>query len=253
LTCIIGAGLAYEGLRLLITAGPANLPRLNEISLDGHALAFTLAISVLSGLLFGSIPAFKYAGGCIAPGVTRAQQAILDKVAAIPGVRAAGFPGSLPLEGIEPNWDSITATIARTSFTLFMLAIAGAMALLLGLVGIYGVIAYAVSQRRREIGIRLALGAESGDVKRMFVRHGLALAGIGMAIGLPAAALMKSLLFGISPLDPLAFATAPAVLVFAAALASFLPASAGGHGGPCRGAQGRMNRAFSFQQSAFSF
>ena len=109
-----------------------------------------------------------------------------------------------------------------------MLAIAGAMALLLGLVGIYGVIAYSVSQRRREIGIRLALGAEPANLKRLFVRHGLALAGIGIAIGLPAAAglmrLIRSLLFGTSPLDPLAFAAAAAVLVIAAALASFLPA-----------------------------
>jgi predicted permease len=466
----LGIGLAYVGLRLLIAAGPANLPRLNEISLDGRALAFTTAITVLSGLLFGSIPAFKYAGGRIAVGgrtltasrerhrtrgilvvaqvalalvlligsglmirtlqalhhiepgfsrpeqiqtlrvaipffqmqdaerITRMQNEILDKLAAIPGVTSAGFASTLPLEGIEPNWDGIVAegqgdplaaanvelpplrffknvspgyframgtrivagrelawsdvynqrhfalvsenlarevwgspanalgkrfveipgtpwwevigvaqdvrensvdqkppaivywptmmanlfgpgplnavrsaafvvrsdlagteslvkqiqqavwsvngtlpvasprtmqdmysrSLARTSFTLVMLGIAGAMALLLGLVGIYGVIAYAVSQRRREIGIRLALGAESRDVKRMFVRHGLALAGIGVAIGLPAAAglvrLMKSLLLGISPLDPLAFATAPAVLVLGAALASFLPA-----------------------------
>jgi putative ABC transport system permease protein len=109
-----------------------------------------------------------------------------------------------------------------------MLAIAGAMALLLGLVGIYGVIAYSVSQRRREIGIRLALGAEPANLKRVFVRHGLALAAIGIAIDLPASAglmrLLKSLLFGISALDPTAFAAAASVLAIAAGLASFLPA-----------------------------
>jgi ABC-type antimicrobial peptide transport system permease subunit len=109
-----------------------------------------------------------------------------------------------------------------------MLAIAGAMALLLGLIGIYAVIAYAVSQRRREIGIRLALGAAPARLQGRFVRHGVRLAVVGVGIGLPAAAalvrLMKSLLFGISPLDPLAFAIAPAVLVFAAVLASLLPA-----------------------------
>ena len=97
-------------------------------------------------------------------------------------------------------------SLARTSFTLVMLAIAGAMALLLGVVGIYGVMSYAVSQRTREIGIRLALGAEPRALKRMFVRSGLALVGTGVAIGLAAAAglarLMSSLLFGISPAGP---------------------------------------------------
>ena len=119
-------------------------------------------------------------------------------------------------------------SMARTSFTLVMLAIAGAMALLLGIIGIYGVIAYAVSQRRREIGIRLALGAPQSELRRMFVRYALALAGIGVAIGLVAAAsltrLMSSLLFGISPLDPLTYAAVPVVLLAAALLASYLPA-----------------------------
>ena len=80
--------------------------------------------------------------------------------------------------------DVYDQSLARTSFTLVMLAIAGSMALLLGIVGIYGVISYAVSQRRREIGIRVALGAQQGELKRMFVRHGLVLAGVGVAIGL---------------------------------------------------------------------
>jgi ABC-type antimicrobial peptide transport system permease subunit len=119
-------------------------------------------------------------------------------------------------------------SLARISFTLVMLGIAGVMALVLGIVGIYGVIAYAVSQRRREIGIRLALGAQQGELKRMFVLSGLALAGTGVAIGLAAAIgltrLMKSLLFGISPLDPLTYVAAPVVLVAATILASYLPA-----------------------------
>ena len=97
-------------------------------------------------------------------------------------------------------------SLARTSFTLVMLAIAGGMALALGLLGIYGVIAYIVSQRSREIGIRLALGAEPRDVGRMFVRHGLKLAGLGVAIGLVAALgvtrLMASLLFGVGADGP---------------------------------------------------
>jgi len=109
-----------------------------------------------------------------------------------------------------------------------MLAIAGSMALALSLIGIYGVISYAVSQRTREIGIRLALGAEKRELRWMFVRSALVLTGIGIAVGLGAAAatarLMTALLFGVSPLDPLSFAAVPLVLVGAAALASFLPA-----------------------------
>ncbi len=460
----LGVGLAYEGLRLLVSIGPTNLPRLSEISLDGRVLAFTVLLSLLSSLLFGLIPAVKYAGPrtsaalrsagrtssasrerhrtrnilvvaqvamalvllvsaglmirtflalrTVEPGfthaehlqtmrisippsliaeklrVTRMQNNIADKLAAIPGVTSVGFASGLPMEGIEPDWDAVVAegqsygadeipplrlfknvspgffktagtrmvagreltwtdvygsrpvamvsenlarelwgappaavgkrirefrqwfevigvvqdvrengvhekapaivywptmvgdtyfgqvrtvtfvvrsdrtgtegflnqirqavwsvnpslplasvrtmrdiydgSLARTSFTLVMLGIAGGMALLLGLVGIYGVISYAVSQRRREIGIRLALGAQQGELMRMFVRHGLVLVGIGVAIGLVAAIglmqLMKSLLFGISPLDPLTYAAVPVVLVAAAVLASYLPA-----------------------------
>ncbi|HEY7336870.1 MAG TPA: ABC transporter permease [Bryobacteraceae bacterium] len=120
------------------------------------------------------------------------------------------------------------SSMQRTSFTLVLLAIAGAMALLLGVVGIYGVIAYAVSQRTREIGIRIALGAEPGGLRRMFVRRGLLLALTGAAIGLGAAAaatrLMKTLLFGVTALDPVTFAAVALVLIGAAALASYLPA-----------------------------
>ncbi len=458
----LGVGLAYEALRFLVAMGPANLPRLGEISLDGRALVFTVAISLLSGLLFGLIPALKYAGPRISttlrsagrsmsvsrerhrarnilvvaqvamalvllvsaglmirtfqalrtvepgfthpehlqtmrtsiPGslvpemqrVTRIQNEIVDKLAAIPGVTAVGFASAAPMEGIEPDWDAIyiegrnygeeipplrlfkkvspdffrtegtrmiagreftwtdiygtkpsamvsenlarelwgspaaaigkrirnyhnwweiigvvedvrengvhakapatvywpvmlgnldgptrdvtfvirsdrTGTegflnevrlavwsvnaslpvaavrtmqdlyadsLARTSFTLVMLGMAGAMALVLGIIGIYGVISYAVSQRRREIGIRLALGAQPDELRRMFVRHGFVLAGIGVAIGLAAAAglmqLMKSLLFGISPWDPITYSAVPLVLVAAAVLASYLPA-----------------------------
>jgi predicted permease len=466
----LGIGVATAGLQLLVAIGPANLPRLTEISFDSRALLFTLLLAVLSGLLFGLIPAVKYAGPKISaalgsagrtasvsrqrhrtrnllvvgqvalalvllvsaglmirtfqalrtvdPGftspaqlqtlrtvippsliqdaerVTRTQNDILDKLAAIPGVTSVGFANGMPMEGSIANWDSIYAegqtiapneipplrlykyvspgffhaagtrlvagrdltwaevygfrsealvsenlaremwgspaaavgkrirefpgmpwlevigvvqnvfenglqekapeivywptlgrgyfptprptarpdatfvirsdragtesfvdqirqavwsvnaslpvaqvrtmqeiydrSMARTSFTLVMLGIAGAMALVLGVIGLYGVIAYAVSQRRREIGIRLALGAEPSELKRMFVRHGLTLACIGVAIGLGAAAglmhLMKSLLFGISPLDPLTYAAVPIVLVAAAVLASYLPA-----------------------------
>jgi ABC-type antimicrobial peptide transport system permease subunit len=118
--------------------------------------------------------------------------------------------------------------MARTSFTLVMLAIAGAMALLLGVTGIYGVIAYSVSQRTREIGIRMALGAQRREITRMFVRYGLGLTAIGIACGLAAAMaltrLMGSLLFEVSPVDPLTYVAVCLSLTAAAMLASYVPA-----------------------------
>jgi predicted permease len=464
-----GVGVAYAGLRLLTAAGPENLPRLSEISLDAWSVLFTLVVSVLSGLLFGSVPVLRYvqsprrlsllgamrtasvsrerqhgrnvlvmaqvamalvllisavlmirtfdAMQKVDPGfsepasvqvmrisipdtlvkdsmtVVRVQNSILDKLAAIPGVSSVGFAASVPMSGAEPGWNQILAegkvdssdnapmryfnfispgyfrtagtrivagrdftwaeiynmrpigimseglarelwgspqaaigkrfrewegmpwhevvgvaqdvrengvdqmspatvywpsimhdiygpgsfdarrtvyfamrtpragtqaligevqqavwqvnsnlpvadvstmqelysdSMARTSFTLVMLAIAGTMALALGILGIYGVISYAVSQRTREIGIRMALGAKRNELVWMFVRSALVLTAIGTVIGLGAAAglmqLMRTLLFGISPLDPVTFVAVPVVLVVAAALAGYLPA-----------------------------
>jgi ABC-type antimicrobial peptide transport system permease subunit len=109
-----------------------------------------------------------------------------------------------------------------------MLAIAGGMALLLGVVGIYGVISYSVSQRSKEIGIRMALGARQEALTQMFLRHGLALAGIGVACGLVTSIalmrVMSSLLFEVSSVDPLTYGAVSIGLVMAAALASYLPA-----------------------------
>jgi predicted permease len=467
---VLAVGVAWLGLRLLIAAGPVDLPRLTEISLDARSLGFTLLLAVFSGLFFGSIPAWKYAhtraslpmenAGRMAtagrsrqrsrrvlvvaqvamalvlmvsallmirtfmtlrnvePGfadaervqtmrisipeqliadpqmVMRTENSISDRLAAIPGVSSVGFAAAVPMEGIDPNWDqiyvegktcqggepplqfynyvspgyfhtmgtrlvagrdftwadtyglrpvlivsenfaritwgsataaigkrvrqfsnrpweevigvvedvrhhgvdekapatiywpvmlsnpytqqpSIAATrsvtfaihssragtesflnqvqqavwsvngslpvastrtmqeiyaqsMARTSFTLVMLAIAGTMALALSLIGIYGVISYAVSQRTREIGIRLALGAQKSELSWMFVRSALVMTIAGVVIGMCAATaltqLMRSLLFGISPLDPITYVIVPLVLAMAALLASYLPA-----------------------------
>jgi putative ABC transport system permease protein len=135
---------------------------------------------------------------------------------------------NLPVFRVRTLKDLYDQSMARTSFTLVMLALAGGMALLLGIVGVYGVIAYAVSQRTREIGIRVALGAQASELRQMFVRQGLLLAGIGTALGMIAAAgltrLMSSLLFGVTALDPLTYAAVPVFLLAAAALASYIPA-----------------------------
>jgi len=466
----LAVGVAYSGLQLLAAFGPADLPRLSEVSLDARSLAFTFLLSLFSGLSFGSIPVWKYArvagsmtmGGTqrmatttrqhqrsrnflviaqvamalvllvssalmirtfaalrnVDPGfsaplnlqtmrisipdtlisdpvlVTRTQNNIADQIAAIPGVTSVAFARAVPMEGDDPNWDQLfiegknyqgaepplmmynyvspgfframgtrivagqdftwydlydlrprvmvsesfareswgsaasaigkrvkqfsdmpwqevigvvedvrvhgadktappiiywpamlhdpytstpaiaapnsvtfairtprtgeqgfitelqravysvnsdlplasirtmqeiySQSMARTSFTLVMLAIAGSMGLALSIIGIYGVISYAVSRRTREIGIRLALGAQKHELRWMFVRSALAMAGFGIAVGLIAASaivqLMKSLLFGVSPLDPWTFIVVPLVLTAAAALASHLPA-----------------------------
>jgi len=467
---VLAVGVAYAGLHLLVAFGPADLPRLSEVAIDARSLGFTLLLSIASGLLFGSIPAIKYAhtraaaalSGAnrtasagrarqrsrsilvvaqvamamlllvsallmirtfaalrnVEPGFTnpehlqtmrisiptslvqdpravaRIMNNIDDKISAIPGVQSVAYASVLPMEGFDPNadqlgvegkhyeggtppirlfdyvspayfdtvgthltagreftwsdvydlhdyvivsenfarenWGSASAAIgkrvrqfdsmpwqevigvvqdvrqhgvdeqappiiywpvmlkdpynpkpaieaqravtfairssragneslvadiqqavwsvngnlpvasvntmqqiyakslARTSFTLAMLAIAGAMALALGIIGIYGVISYAVSQRTREIGIRLALGAQKNELKWMFVRSALTLTVFGVVIGISAAAAltqtMKSLLFGISPLDPVTYLTVPLVLAAAAVLASYIPA-----------------------------
>jgi len=464
---VLGVGLAYVGVRGMAAAGPTNLPRLSEISIDARTLGFAFFLSVLSGLLFGLFPALKYAGQRTAlalrsaartisvslerhrarnllvmgqmamavvllasaglmirtfealrtvdPGftdaphlqllrisipdllvaeperVTRMQNEIVDKLRAIPGVSSAGFASEMPMEGFDSDWDAIYAqdktyaddeipplrlykhispgflrtagtgiiagreltwtevygrrpvvmvsenlaremwgtpstaigkrlrefpntpwyevigvvqdvrengvqekapeivywsslpidtrwadvwrtmtfairsdragtqsllneirqavwsvnsnlplasvrtmqdvfdqSVARTSFTLVMLAIAGAMAVALGMIGIYGVISYSVSQRRHEIGIRLAIGAQRRDVLRMIVREGAKTALAGVAIGMAAALvltqLMRSLLFGVSAQDPLTFASVAILLILVALVASYIPA-----------------------------
>jgi predicted permease len=134
---------------------------------------------------------------------------------------------NLPLSSVNTVDFFYKRSIARTSFTLIMLGVAGSMALLLGVVGIYGVIAYSVSQRTREIGIRMALGAQTRALTTMFVRHGLRLTAIGVVFGVIAAIavmrLMSTLLFNVSPVDPITYLVVCAGLVVPAWLASYLP------------------------------
>jgi hypothetical protein len=136
--------------------------------------------------------------------------------------------GELPVSGLRTMHEIESKALARASFTLTMLGIAAALALAIGIIGIYGVISYAVSQRMREMGIRLALGAQKSELRWLFIRSALVLVGIGLVIGFGAAAavaqLMSALLFGVRPLDPLSFTVVALVLAAAAALASYFPA-----------------------------
>jgi predicted permease len=137
--------------------------------------------------------------------------------------------GSLPVANFRTMTDIMAQSMAQTSFALVMLGIAGGVALLLGVVGIYGVIAYVASQRTKEIGIRIALGAMTGDVTRLFLRQGLLLAGVGIAIGVVAAGLatrvMTALLYGVGALDPVTYVAVALGLSATALLASYVPAA----------------------------
>jgi len=134
---------------------------------------------------------------------------------------------SIPVADVHTLGYFYTQSMARTSFTLVMLSVAGSMALLLGIVGIYGVIAYSVSQRTREIGIRMALGAQQKALTGMFVRQGLWLTGIGVACGLIGAfavmRLMSSLLFNVNPTDPITYVAVTIGVIFTAYVACYLP------------------------------
>jgi ABC-type antimicrobial peptide transport system permease subunit len=135
---------------------------------------------------------------------------------------------NLPLANVQTMQEILDDSMARTSFTLVMLGIAAGVALLLGAVGIYGVISYSVSQRTREIGVRMALGAARRDVNRLVLREGVPLIVAGLAFGLAAAfgltRLMSALLFGVSPVDPITFAAVSTALAAVALVASYLPA-----------------------------
>jgi predicted permease len=135
---------------------------------------------------------------------------------------------NLPLAFVRTQQDNYDRSLAGTSFALVMLGIAGLMAMLLAIIGIYGVTSYVVTQRTREIGIRMALGAHGRDVQRMFVRQVLVLSAAGLAIGLAAAValtrLMSSLLFETSTLDATTYAAVCLILVAGSMMATYLPA-----------------------------
>lgn len=153
-----------------------------------------------------------------------------DPNALLPQMRAAvgSVNPSLPLARVATLDELVDRSMARTSFTLVMLAIAAGVALFLSAVGIYGVLSYVVSQRTREIGVRMALGAEQADVRWMVLKQAAALAAGGVTIGVVAAAgltrLMASLLYGVDPIDLPTFGAVAVVLAVIALTASYIPA-----------------------------
>ena len=134
----------------------------------------------------------------------------------------------LPVTDIEPFPHALGQSIARERFRTFLLGSFSAMALVLAAVGIFGVVSYSASQRRQEIGIRMALGAQRGDVLRLILRQGAKLALLGLSIGIVFALLltrfMSSMLYGVSAKDPVIFGAVAAVLFGVALAACYIPA-----------------------------
>jgi ABC-type antimicrobial peptide transport system permease subunit len=135
---------------------------------------------------------------------------------------------NLPVTSVRTLQEIYDLSSARTTFAFLSLVVAAGASLALGVVGLYGVLSYTVSLRRREIAIRLALGGDQRSVRRRFVRYGVSLAGVGVAAGAVAAAgvtrLLASLLYGVRPFDAPTYGAVVAGLIFVAGLASYLPA-----------------------------
>ncbi len=154
----------------------------------------------------------------------------LELVALVPAIRSVieSIDADLPISDLRTMEEVVGDSLSRTSFTMSLLVLAAVIALFLGSVGIYGVISYVVSQRTSEIGVRMALGAGSADVRRMILMQGMRLAGAGVVIGLLAAAamgrLLTSLLYGVTPFDPLTFVGGSVIFLAVAALAAVIPA-----------------------------
>jgi len=161
--------------------------------------------------------------------VVRSSSEPIALTAAIRGAVDAVDP-KLAIGQVSTLQELVNRGSAQMAFTMVLLGVAAVVALMLGMVGVYGVMSYVVSQRTGEIGVRLALGAQPGSVAAMILRQGGVVAAVGAAIGLAAAVagsrLIESLLYGISPRDPLVFGVTTAALLLVAATACWLPARA---------------------------
>jgi ABC-type antimicrobial peptide transport system permease subunit len=140
----------------------------------------------------------------------------------------AGIDGQAVLDPVATLASQVEHSVGEPRFAAFVLVAFASLALLLAATGLYGVLSHGVEQRRREMGVRLAVGATRFSIVTLVLRQGLAVTGVGLAIGLAGSAaatrLMEGVLFGIQPLDIVSFAVAPAVLLAVAAVACLLPA-----------------------------
>ncbi|HYE91654.1 MAG TPA: FtsX-like permease family protein, partial [Terriglobales bacterium] len=140
----------------------------------------------------------------------------------------SGIDPELAIANVRTLDAVVSSSVSRPRFAVAVLGAFGLSALLLAVIGVYGVLSYAMTRRRRELAVRMALGARPGEVRRLVVRSGLQLAGVGVVVGLAAALAggraLRALLFEVSPTDPITVAAVGVVLVGAALLASWIPA-----------------------------
>jgi ABC-type antimicrobial peptide transport system permease subunit len=155
---------------------------------------------------------------------------VADPMDLVPAIRAAvqELDPMVPIAGVETMRELVDASMGRTSFSMVLLGIAAAVALLLAAIGLYGVVSYVVARRTAEIGIRLALGAGPRQVERAVVRGSLTIVVVGLAVGMGAALvltrLMRGMLYGVEPTDPMTYLLASFVICGIAVLASYVPA-----------------------------
>jgi putative ABC transport system permease protein len=153
-----------------------------------------------------------------------------DPASLIPQIRSkvVALDPDVPVAGVSTMESWVTGAMAQTRFLLALISAFAVLALVLASIGLYGVISYSARQRTREIGVRVALGANDGDVVRLILGQGMILASVGVVLGLGASAaltrVVSSYLVGVSAMDPITFAGVPAILLGVAAVASYLPA-----------------------------
>jgi len=181
-------------------------------------------------LIYFSIARVDDDGPDVPSGVALAIRTAGDPAAITPGLRNVfrTIDPALPTYDERPMAARLAASAARTRFVMLMLGVASLVALVIGMVGLYGVLAYGVTLRRREIGVRMALGATARDVTLMVARRGIVLAALGVGAGLlgalAATRVLHGLLYGVSPTDPVALVLTCVTLFAVAATASWLPA-----------------------------
>lgn len=206
-----------------VRIGPRETPPLEVIGVVSDLRQY--------GLRYGAFPtAFLSLSQVRISSFTVMMKVSVDPSAALTHLRATvrDLDPNLPLTGVSTLDDVLSANVARPRFTMFLAAAFAAVALVLAVVGIYSVLAYAVSQRTHELGIRLALGAERARIISLVLRQGLALTGLSLALGLPLAWLftrtMESLLYQITTTDPVTFVGLALVIAVSALAACLIPA-----------------------------